>query len=455
LEPAAHHLLAVGLVLATVGTFYLVLRELRFAKRDAAPIALMALFFPWATAVRLWPTGSVNNVAVLLLFVGLLVALRGLRVGGRRGFAMHLVAAGCYAASILTYDATTVVALMLWPSYVWLHGWRRALPRAALDICAAGAAAVYTAATTVKGTVAFSEQLSHGLVILREGAHLLGATLVPVASPGEFPAILTVVVLGTVLAMFAAVVITARRASGRETSSSSALRWGGVAAVALAALALCWAIYVPGASFTPTLPGVHDRVNILALYPAVVFVYAVLRASACLISRNGYAVAIAASIAIVAGYVVHDFRQERDWARASDLQNVVLESIERASPPDGYLVLAFGYPAEVASGIPIFNVSWDLYPAARLRTAEAITTYPVFRGSQLECSADGVTMRRLATPLYRTIDPTAWGNPRRYGYPRVMFVDVASGRRAVIRSPGHCVAALNDFTPGPFLRPSS
>ena len=41
---------------------------LRFETRDAIPIALLALLFPWAMTVKVWPTGSLNNVAILLLF---------------------------------------------------------------------------------------------------------------------------------------------------------------------------------------------------------------------------------------------------------------------------------------------------------------------------------------------------------------------------------------------------
>ena len=65
----------------TVG-FYFVIRGLRFPPKDAIPIALLALLFPWASSVRLWPTGGLNNFAVLLLFAGFLIALRGPREVG-------------------------------------------------------------------------------------------------------------------------------------------------------------------------------------------------------------------------------------------------------------------------------------------------------------------------------------------------------------------------------------
>jgi hypothetical protein len=447
-DPALHHVLATGLVLASVAMFFFVLRGLRFATRDAVPIALMALLFPWASAVRLWPTGSLNNLAVLLLFAGLLIALWGLRVGGRRGFLIHLGAAGCYAASILTYETTTVVVLMLWPAYIWLQGWRPALPRALLDVSAAGAAAVYSAANTVKTVPDFSEQLSDLPTMLRDGAHLLAASLVPVLSPGEFPLALTAAIFAAALAVLAAALVRGGRAFTNDASSQPALSWAAVAAVALAALALCWAIYL-GSGFTPTLPGLWDRVNVVALYPAAVFVYAVLRTVGCLISKQGYFLAVAGCMAIAVGYWVHDLRHQRDWARAAQLQEPVLASVERASPSNRSVVLTFGHPAEVAPSVPVFNASWDLFAAARVRTREnRIDTYPVYVGSRLHCSIDGVTMDYLASPM--RIDPEDNGTPRTPNYSRVVFVDAADRRHATIQSRKQCRNGVREFTPGPF-----
>lgn len=450
-NPAWHHVLAAGLVLASAATFYFVLRELRFATRDALPIALMALLFPWASAVRFWPAASLNNLAVLLLFAGLLLALRGLRVGGPRGLLIHFAAAACYAASILTYETTTLVACMLWPAYIWLHGWRPALPRALLDVSAAGAAAIYSAANTQKTIVGPSDQLSHVFPVLRDGAHLVAASLVPVSAPAEFPGALTVGVLGAALTILAVAALRGRAFRNRPGSEPE-LRWAAIAAVALAALALCWAVYLPQAFYTPAFRGLEDRVNVLALYPAVVLVYAVLRALGCLISEKRYFLAIAGSMAVVTGYYVHDLRQQRDWATSARLQESVLAAVERASPPDRSLVLVFGYPAQVAPRVPVFDVSWDLYPAAQLRTESATETYPVFEGARLRCSPKGVAIDRLVTPLYKTISLRPWGTPKTDDYSRVMFVDVADGRHAVIRSPEQCAYVLHQFTPGPWLR---
>jgi hypothetical protein len=450
-EPAWHHVLAAVLVLATVGMFYLVLRELRFEARDALPIALLVLFFPWAAALRLWPTGSLNNLAVLLIFAGLLLAFRGLRVGGRRGLLIHVAAAVSYAASVLTYDATSVVALSLWPAYIWLRGWRPALPRVAMDFSVVGAAVMYSAATTVKEFQSASEQIDHAFQILRDGAHFLAASLAPVSSPGAFPAGLALAVLGAAFVVLALSLVRRSRVLRNVGASNGALRWATVAAVALGLLALSWAIYVPGVVFTPTQPGTEDRVNILALYPAAVFVYAVLRSAGCLIPPYGYTLAVAGSVAIAIGYGVHDLRQQNDWFDAADAQESVLAAVERASPPDGALVLTFGHPAQTAPRVPIFDQTYDLHPAARLHTDSLIDAYPVFEGAELECSVDGLTVNHLPTPHYGTIDIEAWGTPHSHDYPRVVFVDVAGGEHALITSRGQCVDALDEFPPGAWV----
>jgi hypothetical protein len=204
--------------------------------------------------------------------------------------------------------------------------------------------------------------------------------------------------------------------------------------------------------YTPAFRGLEDRVNVLALYPAVVLVYAVLRAAGCLVSERGYFLAVVGSIAVVIGYGVHDFRQETDWSRSARLQESVLGAIQRASPPDRSLVLVFGFPAQTAPRVAVFNQSWDLYPAAQLRTGRAIETYPVFEGARLHCSPKGVAIDHLVTPLYNTIKLGQWGTPKTQDYSRVVFVDVAKERHTVIRSREQCTRALHEFTPGAWLR---
>jgi hypothetical protein len=449
-DPAWHHVLAAVLVLTTIALFYLVLRELRFETRDAVPIALLALLFPWATGVRFWPTGSLNNLAILALFAGFLIAMRGLRVGGRKGLLLHVVAAACYAASVLFYETTTAVAAMLWPAYVWVHGWRPALPRAAMDVSAVGAAAIYSLENTNKDTFGLSEQIGHVPKLLREGADLIAGSLLPVELPARFPTPLMVVVVGVAIGVF--VLVLLRRGEAKDgAASQSGAHWVTVAGIALAALALCWAVYIPQAFYTPTFQGIEDRVNVVALFPAAVLVWAFLRAAGSLFRGRGYQIAIAGAVAIALGYWLQDLRQQRDYARAAELEESVLAAVERASPPDYAVVLTFGHPAQIRPGVPVFNQTYDLWPAAQLRTGTdgGIHTYPVFEGARLRCTPKGVALDFLATPFYRVMNLRERGTDKLQGYGNVMFVNVADGRRAVIGSREQCSEALREFPPGP------
>ena len=224
-----------------------------------------------------------------------------------------------------------------------------------------------------------------------------------------------------------------------------------MALAALGALALCWAVYIPQAFYTPTFRGIEDRVNILALYPAAVLVWAVMRSAGSLLRRNGYLLAVAGATAVAVGFAIQDFRQQDQWLRSAELQPKVLTAVERAHAPDGAVVLVFDYPAETARGVPVLNVNYDLKPAARLVTSRDIDTYPVFRGSTLRCSPKGIAIDYLATPLYQRISLSEEGTAKLQPYSNVVFVDVGKGRHEVIHSRAQCARGLASYRPGPWL----
>jgi hypothetical protein len=445
-DPTAHHVVAALLTLGCTVAFYFVVRELRFPPRDAIPITLLALLFPWASAVKLWPTGALNNVAILFLFAGFLIALRGLRVEGWRGLPIHLAATACYVASILTYEVTTGVALFAWTAYVWLGGWRVALPRMAIDIPAVAAAAIYTSENTNKHITGLGDQLAHIPDLVSGGAELIAGSLLPVAVPADLSVVLTVTVIGAALAVLVLAALQARAVS--RTTGAGGIRWPLVALAALAALALCWAVYIPQAFYTPTFRGIEDRVNIVALYPAAVLVWAVLRSAGSLLPRNGYALAAAGAAAVAIGFGIQDFRQQDQWLRSTELQPEVLAAVERADPADGNIVLVFNYAGEVAPRVPILNVNYDLLPAARLVTDKDIDTYPVFEGSTVRCSPKGVAIDWLATPLYERIWLAEEGTAKLQPYGNVVMVDVGGERDELIASREQCTRVLAAYEPG-------
>jgi hypothetical protein len=449
-DPARHQLLVALLTLACAIGFYFVLRGIRFAPREAVPITLLALLFPWASSVRLWPTGGLNDFAVILLFAGFLIALRGLRVEGLRGILIHVGATACYVASILTYEVTTGVALFAWVAYAWLGGWRVALPRMAVDIPAVTAVAIFTAETTIKPIYGVADQLGQVPDVAGDGAKLIAGTLLPVTVPAEIPAGLTAIVIAAAIAILVLGATRSRRREGGP-GTSDGVRWLSVAGCALAALALCWAVFVPQVFYTPTFRGIEDRVNTLALYPAAVLVWAVLRAAGSLLPRHSYLFAAVCAVCVAIGFGIQDIRQQNQWLRSSDLQPKVLAAVERAHPPDGAVVLVFDYPAETARGVPVLNTNYDLRPAARLATGSEIDTYPVFAGSTIRCSPRGIALDYLATPLYERISVTEEGTAKLQPYSDVVFVDVGTGRHELIGSRSQCARALATYRPGPWL----
>jgi hypothetical protein len=153
---------------------------------------------------------------------------------------------------------------------------------------------------------------------------------------------------------------------------------------------------------------------------------------------------------ILAGYWTWDLRQQRDWLDAAGEQEPVLAAVERAAPQDNFLVLTFGAPGETGPQVPVFNQSWDLHPAAQLRTGRAIHTYPVFKGAELRCAPKGVAIEELPTPLYWQIAIKDRGTPGVTPYSAVVFVDVEGGRDELISSREQCERALKTFPPGPW-----
>jgi hypothetical protein len=270
----AHHALDAVILGASAALFFCVLRQLRFARRDAAAMTTLFLLFPWTSAVRFWPTGVGNSIAVPLFFAGFLVALRGLRTAGPRGAAMHGVAAVLYAASILTYETATLVVAVAWTAYGWLHGWGRPTrSRALVDVGVVFVLVMYGVLATTRDVVALDDFAGSARNILVGGGKLIVAAFLPAIPPSVVPSAASVIpwmVLGGV-----AVMATYRRRpwsrAGRPDDPLSTPMATVVAAGA--ALTLSWAVYIPANAYVPDQPGLDNRPNVLAAYPLTVLVY--------------------------------------------------------------------------------------------------------------------------------------------------------------------------------------
>ena len=75
--------IALGIVLgiATCLSFFVLLRMLGLRTLPATLISCLALVFPWADSIRLWPIATVITIALLFFFLGVIAALAGLARG--------------------------------------------------------------------------------------------------------------------------------------------------------------------------------------------------------------------------------------------------------------------------------------------------------------------------------------------------------------------------------------
>jgi hypothetical protein len=385
-DPTPHLALAAGLSALVAFAFYCLLRALGVSFVDSTLIALLALLFPWSDSARLWATGAMNNVAIILFIGGVLLALRAGRGVGRRGHAWHVGALLLYVLSLLTYEAVTVAAFAAGALYLGQTSRRRAFRLWFVDALVVLVVVAYDWAVTApgRGVTPLRERIVDVPHFARDGAWLLARSLDPtVGSRAACDLVL--------LAMLGVVVLASRR----RQESPEAKRWLTLGALGAA---MILAAYVPfvGSSLYPLSPGVDNRGNILAALGFVLLAYAILRLAALVVlPRPPIASAMAAGLAAVALIVWYGDLVRRDanlWDRAAATQADILEKLHRAMPRprSGTTIYLYGSSSEVAPGIPVFGRDWDFNGAVKfLYDDGSLRAFPVSRDG-LRCGELGV-----------------------------------------------------------------
>jgi len=389
LHTSLHLTLALVLSAAASTAFYVLLRTLGLERRHAGMIAALALFFPWADSSRLWTTGSMNNVAVIFFFAGLVVSLRGLRAEGRPARVMAGLGTTLYVLAVLTYEVVGGVVLLVVLVYAWWCGWGRAWRRWTRDLVGVVPALVFVWLRQPPHHTEHPSlrwQLSHAGRIAQGATDLLWEALTPGGARGA-------VVAGAVLVVTVGALV-ARYALDRDDPARGQLsRWLSIAAASVLAIGLAYSPYVPGlGKYVPGAPGVGNRVNLLAAFGYAVLVYALVMLTGLLVARivrrKGAAV-IGAMLcaAIVVAYTAVDRQHERQWDHATRIADHQLDTVARLvrDPRPGTVIYVFGDPNYVAPGIPVFTLAGDLNNAVKVRLrsrrADAYPMHPVTRWS--------------------------------------------------------------------------
>ena len=401
-----HRALSVALAGALAAACYLLLRELRLARADAAAIALLTLALPVADAIHFWITPAVAQLCLTACLLGLLLAVRALRAPrSRRAVALHAASLALLGASLLMAETMLPAIALSLLVYRTQVDWRRAAARWSADLVLVGIATIHYA---VSSPVRLTDEgrsigaLAHARAIADELLTLFTSTLVPYAPGREW--VLAGLLAGAVLV---GAQLARRRRAGVDRTPI--VRWLVTGAIAALAAAASYAIYVPAdASYVPLAPGVGNRVNIGALVPLAVLAYAVMRLLGGLVvyprARIVVTVALVAAVFVPAVLRLHGDRTL--WIAAADEQDATLAAVQAAlpTPPTGASLLVLNAPGVVTrfgrlghesinQPVPVFSTWWELDAAVKLRLGRPdVAAYPIWADQppQVLCGAHHV-----------------------------------------------------------------
>ena len=441
-QNASLHLgLALALGVLTAACLYLALRTLGVARLHAWWIAMLALLFPWADSIRLWPSASLNNVAVCFYLLGVVIAIKGLRLRGAVSYAVHGAAVLLYVASVLTYEVAAATALLTGFLYLGRARTSTAVHRWAADVVAVGGALMYDLLATsgTKPVGSFGQRIADIPTFIRQSFSLLSLSLFPFGTSSAAKAavlLLAAAILGVALVRF-------RRGVAPWLQPWLLAVLGGVIVIASAYFMLL------GSYLDPLDDGISNRGNIVAGIGFVILVYSLTGIGARLVAgegRAGVAVGLAVAGLIAVGYGIRVNHDESDWRRSTLWQRRVLAVSDQVLPrlPHRATILTFGVPAMISSGPPIFNETWDLHGAVELdRNDPSLRAFPIYTGVRVICHADRLSIS--ARGEYNV--PTVL-------YGRIFFLDIPGRRVERVRNRTACRAALDGFRPGPLTAPA-
>jgi hypothetical protein len=227
--------------------------------------------------------------------------------------------------------------------------------------------------------------------------------------------------------------------------------WLWLAGAGLAITALGWAMFIPADPYyTPSVYGFTNRVNGLAGFGLIVFVYACLGmvgslVGAVLLGRRYVPALVTVTLAAGLGatYVHVLERHGHIWDAAFRAEKDATARIKAAFPdlPRGTTIFVSDYPAYQTLGVPIFAVAWDLDGRLKLLYGDnSIRAYPITSEMGLSCGKRG----------FRPQGVDATGEKVaivRYGTAR--FLDLSTGNWTMPHDWRQCLAAKERFQPGP------
>lgn len=418
-------------------SLFVLLRRLHIQPVHAALIAILVLIFPAASSIRIWPIMG-SPAAITLTIGGFLVALKAFEASGWRRFLLHGISVSLFVASALLYEAAFAVMFFSVLVYCLRVPWRPALRRWGFDVAVLSVVAVILQAhASVRGHQTLSGMISHATVIADQTLSLFTTVALPLSGINRW------LVLG-LLALIPIAAITAIRWEPLSDGARRLRFWLTVLAAGLVVIVLGYISYVPADNFyEPLSPGIGNRVNGVTQIGFVLVMYALAMLGGVLVvTRSSRLRSLSTVVGIgllgaVSVVWVHSNRHEESaFIQAYRAENGVIRSVRTAipTPGSGSTIWAFGFPFQVAPGVPIFDQFGNF--ASRLRLSYndvTLTGFIAAPGTEFECGSSSIIPQA----------GNSGAGPSAYGH--TYFIDVSSGRSELIRSPAQCRRAAASF----------
>lgn len=398
-----HLLLSVVLAAFLSIAYFAFLRTLGLGLPWALTIAAVLLVFPSADSTRLWSTGSQIN-----LFIGLYLVAMVIAIGGRRRFGpaptvpavlTQILASTIAVVAVGGYEIVAPAVLLSFVLYRWVGGRGGTLWRWLLD-------AVPTVLLLVLYTRKFGDSatgagklLDNTHIVIDGAVSVLAYSLYPSRMFSD-PGLLLLAVAGVLL-----VTQLVRQLAPSSPDRDAIARWGVPILLAVAAIAIGYAMLIPVADRYPIhAPGIQNRTNcfaalgisalvvFLAASVAAMVAGAIPRVSARTRERARWALTGFLVLGVLGAYTVRVSQDADRWVQASDIQEELVTQTQELvpSPPAGATIFTSPYPANTSPSVPVFGGggSNDEYWAFKvIYDQEGLRAFPLLASVGLTCGA--------------------------------------------------------------------
>jgi hypothetical protein len=448
----AHAAFGLGLHIIACWSVYWLLRTVTLTQWQAGAIAVLVLLFPFSDSSWLWFSITQGSLSLSLAAFGLIAMVYGLRDEDQlRSRALHGLGIVLCAVSILTYEATAAVIIVISLALLLMIAPPRiAVVRWLVATAAVGAAIVVPRLPGLLPGVephhgiTLSQQFSHARMMADQTLSVITNSAVP------FGAAHRNVVLPILALIVALALVAWRRARSGSPEAVELRRWLCCLAAGIVVLIASYAVFVNTdvAFYEPGGKGADNRINVVAAVGYCLVVYAAAMVATLLLTRAARPRAAAAIASLAAGLVAIGYAERarhdiRDWDRAATIQRQELGRLHGslAKPPRGTTVFTFGGVGKTATGVYAFRVTWDLDGAVQLLWRDStLHGYPIFTGTTFVCGLAWLYPSGFVNG--NTSQQTA-----KYG--QALFFDLRNGRRRLVRTLADCRDASRQFQPAP------